>query len=207
MCLPGSGLDPVGPFLTLKQASPWAWRRSRTSHRTSSWPGLQLRDIAAALIPSWIETHEGSRTIDARGEAGPYGPYDVPFPPLFVSSLTARVSGRANAEGVHVRADPVQLEVYQTDEGTPRPLPDHQERAHTEEREEALLFTWPSPLFSARPLTSSTLCALELPTKLQSSYVIMTHEATAKATAVAETEAAKAAAHHNVDNAASEGIM
>ena len=65
-------------------------------------------------------------------------------------------------------------------------------------------FTWPSPLFSARPLTSSTLCALELPTKLQCSYVIMTHEAAAKA--VPETEAAKAAAHHNVDHAASEGM-
>ena len=33
----------------------------------------------------------------------------------------------------------------------------------------------------------------------------MIHETAAKA--VAETEAAKAAAHHNVDNAASEGIM
>ena len=110
MCLPGSGLNPVGPCGTLKQASPWAWLRSRTSHRTSSWTGLQLRDIAAALIPSWIETHEGSRTIDARGEAGPYGPYDVPFPPLFVSSLTGNGSGRAIAEGVHVPQTTPRLE-------------------------------------------------------------------------------------------------
>ena len=44
--------------------------------------------------------------IDARGEAGPYGLYDVPFPPLFVSSLTGKGSGRAIAQGVHVQATP-----------------------------------------------------------------------------------------------------
>ena len=43
---------------------------------------------------------------DARGEAGPYGPYDVLFPPLFVYSLTGKGSGRAIAKGVHVQATP-----------------------------------------------------------------------------------------------------
>ena len=65
-------------------------------------------------------------------------------------------------------------------------------------------FTWPSPLFSARPLTSSTLCALQLSTRLQCNYVIMTHESAANA--VAETEATTAAAHPNVNQAASEGM-
>ena len=84
---------PALPCEGLPRLHALAPNRAPTSHRTSSWPGLQLRDIAAALIPSWIETHEGSRTIDARGEAGPYGPYDVLYPPLFVYSLTVRGLG------------------------------------------------------------------------------------------------------------------
>ena len=112
-------------------------------------------------------------------------------------------SGRASAEGVHVQATHVGPGLQGSHEGqvpAPGEEPSMAPHAQTPYR----LFTWTSPLFSAQPLTSSTLCALQLSTRLQCNYVIMTHESAANA--VAETEATTAAAHPNVDQAASEGM-
>ena len=95
--------------------------------------------------------------------------------PFFVSSLTVMGSGRASAEGVHVQAIHVGPGLQGSHEGqvpAPGEEPSMAPHAQTPYR----FFTWTSPLFSARPLTSSTLCALELPTKLQCNYVIMIHD-------------------------------
>ena len=126
--------------------------------------------------------------------------------PFFCLLPYGKASGRASAEGVHVHATHVRPGLQGSHEGqvpAPGEEPSIAPHAQTPYR----FFTWTSPLFSARLLTSSTLCALELPTKLQCSYYIMTHEAPAKAVAETEVEAVgKAAAHHDAEHAASEGM-